>query len=186
MTENKNEQGSEPGRPAWAAGLDLSAEMTRASDRRLELTAAMRASAAPILRRLADAEMRVAQLERENAELRNSLVSSDAWTLTDPDYLIESDGAEWKRIGQDEYARTDGSFPGFTPDRAKIERSSEGLVRAVWGKADRGEPDFLIDRDGSVWHRTDPGRYRYHKNTVLTDSRGWIDDNFGPVIEAWK
>ena len=123
MTANKYEQGSEPGRPAWAAGLDLHPMRMRATDEDLKLYAQ---DSRALLRRLADAEMRVAELERL---LREARAFPDPG---EPDYLIETGGAQWKRIGQDRYARTDGSFPGFTPDRAKIERSSDGPVRAAW------------------------------------------------------
>ena len=61
MTANKNEQGSEPGRPAWATGLDLSPQAIRPTD---ETIKAWMWGQELVLRRLADAEIRVAELEK--------------------------------------------------------------------------------------------------------------------------
>lgn len=139
MTENKNDNGIEPDRPAWAAGLDLSAERRRTSD--ADLVARIRdfTSLHAILRRLADAEMQEAAL--------TEAVVGQATRIAELENLL---------------------------------RIAEQIA------PQRGEPEFLIDRDGFVWSRTEPGRYRYHRNKVLTDARGWIDDNFGPVTEVWK
>jgi len=140
MTEKKNEQGSEPGRPSWAAGLDLSPQAVRPTD---ETIKAWMWGQELVLRRLALAEMRVAELTEE------------------------------------------------------LRRTRRDFVQVT----ERGEPDFLIDRDGDAWTRTDfgryrwlgndgtaPGRYRWLGNdgTTANQSREWIDDNFGPVVEVWK
>lgn len=129
-------------RPTWAAGLDLSPEVGRVSDHGLtEWVTLFQGNTHAVLRRLADTEMRVAQLEREVERLSRPCLPlaqiEDAYGPDlpgrEPDFLIESDGSEWRLVDdQGRYARTDGSFPGFTPDRAKIERSSDGPVRAAW------------------------------------------------------
>jgi len=72
-----------------------------------------------ILRRLADAEVRVVELGRENAELRNFLVSSDAWASADrgePDFLIGSDGDMFDRVAPGTYHLRGGGGANWTRD----------------------------------------------------------------------
>lgn len=145
MTANENTQNEGPGRPSWAAGLDLSISRPRVSDEDLRLF--VQPYDLAVKRRLADAEMRVAELERDRDRHKakvdalrsylDQITGFDMRTALDghPDYLIEPDGAVWQRVDeQGRYARKDGAHPGFTPDRAKIERSADGPVRAVWGE----------------------------------------------------
>lgn len=91
MTEKNESTSSEPGRPAWAAGLLLSPDMTRASDRRLELTAGLKATMHPILRRLADAETRVAELQRQLEQAQSQVPPERG----EPDFLIDSMNRAW-------------------------------------------------------------------------------------------
>jgi len=96
MTANKNEQGSEPGRPAWAAGLDLSSEAYRPDDDHLT----ERHFHAGIRRRLADAEMRVAELEWELASEREhrDALQAAIGMRGEPDFLIDVQGVAWQKL----------------------------------------------------------------------------------------
>lgn len=111
MTESKNEQGSEPGRPSWAAGLDLSKRAIRPTDETIK--AWMRGQEL-VLRRLADAEMRVAELEQ-------ALSRAEATTMIErgePDYLIDRHGDCWFRMESGGYAM---QGEGEAPARSTIE-----------------------------------------------------------------
>jgi hypothetical protein len=95
MTENMN---TEPGRPAWAAGLDLSAGRWRPDDQYLmthdDLHLGLR-------RRLADAEMRVAELERLLGEAQAEYIAPQRG---EPDFLIDRHGDCWFQMKSGGYA----------------------------------------------------------------------------------
>lgn len=110
MTANKNEQGSEPDRPAWAIELDLSPRAIRPTD---ETIKAWMWGQELVLRRLADAEMRVAALERGRGE---------------PDYLIDRHGDCWFRMESGGYAM---QGEGEAPARSTIE-IAYGPVTEAW------------------------------------------------------
>lgn len=48
----------------------------------------------------------------------------------EPIALIEADGTRWDRVGPDAWGNP--RWPGFTPSREKIERSTEGPIRELW------------------------------------------------------
>lgn len=132
----KNEN-RETERPAWAADLDLSPELARVSDEVLtDIVRWPSVEEYSIVRRLADAEMRVADLERllkqAHMDYRAMLGRpGQAPDRGEPDFLIEEDGTKWRRVGPDRYQ--DGSSdPEFLPCREKIERSTEGKLTEVW------------------------------------------------------
>lgn len=115
MTEKKNEQGSEPGRPSWAAGLDLSPEAQRVEDPMLERMIVRQApypERTAILRRLADAEMRVAELESEIERLKRPCLTPSQVEAAygpnvpgrEPDFLIDRHGDCWFRMESGDYA----------------------------------------------------------------------------------
>lgn len=99
MTEKKNEQGSEPGRPSWAAGLDLSPQAVRPTD---ETIKAWMWGQELVLRRLALAEMRVAELTEELRRTRRDFVQ--VTERGEPDFLIDRHGDCWVRVDSDGYA----------------------------------------------------------------------------------
>jgi hypothetical protein len=106
MTANKNN--AEAGRPAWAAGLDLSPELPRRLDDRLALDVKRWSESRSTLRRLADAEMRVAELE---AKLEtavqvavSNLITRGNQILREPDFLIDRHGDCWIRAESGGYA----------------------------------------------------------------------------------
>lgn len=111
--ENKNES-----RPAWAEGLDLSPDKVRASDgtlkritdRAVEIGVFQGASWRIVLRRLADAEMKLAELQADRGE---------------PDFLIDRDGEAWRRWGPDAYSVINAA--------GLIEEWSRERIEAKWG-----------------------------------------------------
>jgi len=116
MTANKNEQGSEPGRPAWAAGFDLSPARPRVSDEDLRLF--VQPFDLAVKRRLADAEMRVAELEWELASVREHRDALQAATgmRGEPDFLIDSDGDKFDRVAPGIYHLQGGGGADWTRD----------------------------------------------------------------------
>jgi len=129
MTANKNEQGSEPGRPVWAAGLDLSPELERATDEILSRQANLPfANGKRTLRRLADAEMRVAELEWELASVREHRGALQAATgmRGDPDFLIDGDGDMFRRVGAGVYWLQGGNGADWRRDELT------GPVTELW------------------------------------------------------
>lgn len=114
MTEKKNEQGSEPGRPSWAAGLDLSPELYRAFDNLLKVQIDPHTTSHWVLRRLADAEMRIAELTEELRRTRRDFVQ--VTERGEPDFLIDIDGDNFNRVAPGIYHLQGGGGAEWTRD----------------------------------------------------------------------
>ena len=182
MTADEKNGASAP-MPAWAEGLDLNPHKVRASDHTLKRIVesatkfATGASQRLVLRRLADAEMKLAALSADRGE---------------PDFLIDRDGEAWRRIGPGTYSviNRDGLIEEWS--RERMERRWGPVTEAWKGKianslADRGEPDFLIESDGTRWERVGQDMYQLPGDPGFRPSREKIErSSEGPVTEAWK
>lgn len=118
MTESKSEQGSEPDRPAWAVGLDLSPELPRRLDDRLALDVKRWSESRSTLRRLADAEMRVAELEQDRDVLREvakACAETHPITRGEP-RVIDRDGDKFDRVAPGIYHMRGGGGTNWTRD----------------------------------------------------------------------
>lgn len=163
MTAKSEDTNEEPGRPAWAAGLDLSPELTRAED--VVLTDIIRWPSKEdlsIARRLADAEMRVAALEKNRTKSNLQL-----W-------------AENNRLA--------GNVVELQSRNRSLEDQLQPLTEALrdaLAESQRGEPDFLIDQEEDLWFRVETDRYGAYSGD-LGVPRARIERLYGPVTEAWK
>lgn len=108
--------------PAWAEGLDLGPKRVRAFDHTLKRILGRlddhddRGAWRIVLRRLADAEMKLAELQADRGE---------------PDFLIDRDGEAWRRVGVDSYEPVWRHGAGSLCDRAEVEIYGSP-VTAVW------------------------------------------------------
>jgi hypothetical protein len=179
MTEKNESTSSEPGRPAWAAGLLLSPDMTRASDRRLELTAGLKATMHPILRRLADAETRVAELERQLKQAQSQVPPE----RDEPDFLIDGDRDMFRRVGGGVYWMQGGNSADWR--REELTEPVTELWKEV-GLPKRGEPDFLIDGMHEVWERVGADEYACDFYDGGNLNRSQVENRFKPTVAVWK
>lgn len=72
--------------------------------------------------------------------------------------------------------------------RIVLRRLADAEMKLAELQADRGEPDFLIDRDGEAWRRWGPDAYSVINAAGLIEewSRERIEAKWGPVTEAWR
>ena len=72
--------------------------------------------------------------------------------------------------------------------RIVLRRLADAEMKLAELQAERGEPDFLIDRDGEAWRRIGPDAYSVINAAGLIGewSREQIEAEWGPVTEVWK